>query len=344
MKLSVIVPAYKAEGSLRHCAASILQGAGGVPGLELELILVEDGSPDGTGAVCDALAAEDARITALHRPNGGAAAARNTGLAAAGGEYIAFVDADDELLPGVWAEVLPVLQAERPDLYDFGLRRKSGPPEVVECGPAGHYASLAALGEAELARLLTGTGVLVSPCAKCYRAALLQAGDQGPVRFDPALAINEDLLFNLAFLRRCGPVVFGPGAFYQYNDTGAGSLSRQLRDDLLTADAYIRPALLATLAALGLSEAAAARVADARRLHCAIAQFGLLAGRPGKLPRGRRAALLREIFAVPGARDTLLRDYRADPKRLLALPYRFCLRLRLPGLLAGYLWLKNHFL
>lgn len=345
MKLSVILPAYKAEGSLRHCAASILQGAGGPDGpegLELELILVEDGSPDGTGALCDALAAEDERITALHRPNGGAAAARNTGLAAASGEYIAFVDADDELLPGVWTSVLPVLQAERPDLYDFGLRRKSGP---IERGPAGRYPSLAALGEAGLTRLLTETGVLVSPCAKCYRAALLRGdGQNGPVRFDPALAINEDLLFNLCFLRRCGPVVFGPGAFYQYNDTGAGSLSRRLRDDLLDAEAYIRPALLDVLGALGLDDPAAGRIADARRLHCAIAQFGLLAGRPGRLPRGRRAALLREIFAAPGAREALLKIYRADPKRLLALPYRVCLRLRLPGLLTGYLGLKNRFL
>lgn len=334
MKISVILPAFKAEATLRGCVQSILQDAPA----DLELILVEDGSPDGTGRLCDELAAQDKRITALHRPNGGAAAARNTGLAAASGEYITFVDADDALLPGLWEAALPVLRAERPDLYGFGVRRADG---GLECGPAGAYACPGALGEETLARLLIHTGVLAAPYAKFYRAALLRQYD---ICFDEALAVNEDVLFNLRFLAVCGPLRFGPGAFYRYSNLEAGSLSRRLRDDLLAAEAYTRPAFAAALAAFGLPPDAAKRLTAQRQLHSARAQFGLLAGQKGRLPLSRRRQLLAEIFAVPGARAALLADYRADPNRLLALPYRFCLRLGLPGPLAVYCTAKQHFL
>lgn len=334
MKISVIVPAYRAGDTLRGCAGSILQNAPG----DLELILVDDGSPDGTGRLCDELAAKDRRVSALHRPNGGASAARNTGLEAARGEYIAFVDADDTLLPGLWQAALPVLAAERPDLYGFGVRRSDG---VLECGPAGGFARPGELGEEELGRLLVDTGVLAAPYAKFYRAELLR---RHHIRFDEALKINEDILFNLQVLAVCGPLRFGPGAFYRYSNEGAGSLSRRLRDDILIAEAYTRPAFEEALAALGLPGDAAGRLVLRRRLHCAKAQFGLLAGQKGRLPLGRRRQLLAEIFAVPGAREALLADYRADANRLLALPYRFCLRLNLPGPLAVYCAAKERFL
>ena len=97
--ISVIIPCYKAAATLRRAAASALAD---VPA-GLELLLVDDGSPDDTGALCDTLAAEDPRVRALHRPNGGAGAARNTGLDAARGDWVLFLDADDVLLPGLWA-------------------------------------------------------------------------------------------------------------------------------------------------------------------------------------------------------------------------------------------------
>ena len=120
MKVSVIIPCYRAEATLRRAVASALEGAPA----DLQLLLVEDGSPDGTGALCDQLAAGDARITALHRPNGGAGAARNTGLEAAQGDWVLFLDADDELLPGLWAalDALPVTDEA---MILFGLQRAS---------------------------------------------------------------------------------------------------------------------------------------------------------------------------------------------------------------------------
>ena len=93
--ISVIVPVYKAEAFLRKCTDSILHQTF----TDLELILVEDGSPDGSGALCDAIAAEDSRVRAFHQANDGVSSARNLGLREARGTYIAFADSDDWMEP-----------------------------------------------------------------------------------------------------------------------------------------------------------------------------------------------------------------------------------------------------
>ena len=94
-EISVIVPVYKAEAFLRKCTDSILTQSF----RELELLLVDDGSPDGSGALCDAIAAEDPRVRVFHQQNGGVSFARNLAMKNAAGRYLAFADADDWLAP-----------------------------------------------------------------------------------------------------------------------------------------------------------------------------------------------------------------------------------------------------
>lgn len=89
--ISVVVPVYKTEAYLRQCVDSLLIQTYS----HLEIILVDDGSPDGSGAVCDQYARRDARICVIHQKNGGVSAARNAGVQVATGQYIAFVDSDD---------------------------------------------------------------------------------------------------------------------------------------------------------------------------------------------------------------------------------------------------------
>ena len=93
--ISVVVPVYKTEAYLRQCVDSLLMQT--YP--NLEIILVDDGSPDGSGAVCDQYARRDARICVIHQKNGGVSAARNAGVQVATGQYIAFVDSDDWVDP-----------------------------------------------------------------------------------------------------------------------------------------------------------------------------------------------------------------------------------------------------
>lgn len=89
--ISVIIPIYKAEKYIEKCVRCVMSQTY----QNLEIILVDDGSPDESGAICETLAKEDARIRVIHKENGGAATARNAGLDIMTGEYIAFVDADD---------------------------------------------------------------------------------------------------------------------------------------------------------------------------------------------------------------------------------------------------------
>ncbi|MBQ3216024.1 MAG: glycosyltransferase [Oscillospiraceae bacterium] len=94
-KVSVVVPCYKVEQYLPQMIDSLL----GQTLRDLEIILVDDGSPDRSGAICDEYAAKDSRIRVIHKPNGGVGAARNDGLDAATGQWIIFCDSDDYLEP-----------------------------------------------------------------------------------------------------------------------------------------------------------------------------------------------------------------------------------------------------
>ena len=99
--ISVIVPIYKVEPYLDHCVGSIVAQTYE----KLEIILVDDGSPDNCPAMCDAWAAKDSRIKVIHKENGGLSDARNAGLAVATGEYISFIDSDDYIAPEFVAEL-----------------------------------------------------------------------------------------------------------------------------------------------------------------------------------------------------------------------------------------------
>ncbi|MBR6918161.1 MAG: glycosyltransferase family 2 protein [Clostridia bacterium] len=94
-KISVIVPVYKVEKYLDRCVSSILEQTFS----DFELILVDDGSPDKCGEMCDAYAEKDDRITVIHKENGGLSDARNAGIDIANGEYLSFVDSDDYVAP-----------------------------------------------------------------------------------------------------------------------------------------------------------------------------------------------------------------------------------------------------
>lgn len=105
-KISVIMAVYDARDLLPLAVQSVLAQTH----KNLELILVEDGSPNGCGELCDALAKNDPRIRVIHKPNGGAASARNAGLDAATGDYVGFVDSDDLVEPDFYAALLDALR------------------------------------------------------------------------------------------------------------------------------------------------------------------------------------------------------------------------------------------
>lgn len=117
--LSVIVPVYKVEKYLSGCIESILNQTY----KDLELILIDDGSPDGCPEICDKFAANDCRVTVVHKKNEGVSIARNTGLDIAAGKYIGFVDADDFVSPNMYETLINEIEKNKCDIaiagYDY---------------------------------------------------------------------------------------------------------------------------------------------------------------------------------------------------------------------------------
>ena len=124
---SVIVPVYNVEPYLRECADSIL--AQTFP--DFEMILVDDGSPDGCPAICDGYAAKDPRVSVIHRPNGGLAQARLSGLKQAKADYVCFVDSDDYVTPDWLETVHALIEQYDPDLVIHGYVRKMPDGRIV---------------------------------------------------------------------------------------------------------------------------------------------------------------------------------------------------------------------
>ena len=126
--LSIIVPVYNVENYLQKCIDSILAQTL----TDFELILVDDGSPDGCPALCDAAAAKDARVRVIHQKNGGLSAARNAGLDVARGAWIGFVDSDDYIAPEMYEKLYRAVQSTGADLAlcDYAKVDEAGVPCV----------------------------------------------------------------------------------------------------------------------------------------------------------------------------------------------------------------------
>lgn len=112
--VSVIIPVYKVEKYLSKCIASVVEQTY----RKLEIILVDDGSPDHCGEICDEWAEKDSRIRVIHKKNGGLSDARNSGLTATSGEFVAFVDSDDLIAPTMIEELLDVLIEKKADIVE----------------------------------------------------------------------------------------------------------------------------------------------------------------------------------------------------------------------------------
>lgn len=137
--ISIIVPIYKVEKYLEHCVKSILNQTV----KDIEVILVDDGSPDTCGEICDRLKTEDERIKVIHKPNGGLSDARNAGIDIAEGKYIGLVDSDDYIAPTMYEKLLKALEENEADasmcyacnIYDDDMEYKpckEGVTEVFE--------------------------------------------------------------------------------------------------------------------------------------------------------------------------------------------------------------------
>lgn len=116
--ISVIIPVYNVAAYLPTCIQSVLSQ----DYRTLEVVLVDDGSTDGSAEICDAYGRQDSRVKVIHQKNGGAANAKNTGLRAVSGDYLAFVDSDDYLEPGAFRHMASLLDQHDADVVQCSFR------------------------------------------------------------------------------------------------------------------------------------------------------------------------------------------------------------------------------
>ena len=216
MDISVIVPVYNVEKYLPKCIDSILAQTF----TNFELLLINDGSKDSSGTICDEYAAKDSRIRVFHKENGGVSAARNLGLDNAKGEWIAFVDSDD------WVDesyLMDLFQAadEKDMLVVQGLRYYSiENTETNICGfENGTYINndiLKAFSEKELHRF-------GGPVSKLYNKTLIE---QNQIQFNTEIHFGEDLLFMLNYIESISVVKFIANSNYSYKQLSGGLSNR----------------------------------------------------------------------------------------------------------------------
>ena len=130
VKLSIIVPIYNVERYLHKCVDSLLNQD--LSSEEYEIILVDDGSPDHCGEICEEYAAHYANVKVFHRENGGLSVARNTGIEVAKGEYVQFVDSDDYLEPNVLKALVENMEMDNLDVLRFNYQNVNERYEVFE--------------------------------------------------------------------------------------------------------------------------------------------------------------------------------------------------------------------
>ena len=213
--ISVIVPVYRVEDYLPRCLDGLLAQTHE----NLEILLVDDGSPDNCGAICDAYAARDARIRVIHQQNGGLSAARNAGLDAAAGDYIGFVDSDDYPLPAMYETLLKLLTGYAADIAQCNVAMNVE-NHVRQDAPIAVYAGGRALWEAAV------TDRISWPVwCNLYRAALWK-----DVRF-PVGLYYEDVLTFPQISARCTRLVRTAEKLYYYNrlETGIVRSAKNLR-------------------------------------------------------------------------------------------------------------------
>lgn len=234
-KISIVIPAYNIEKDLPRCLESILSQTHE----DLEVIVVNDGSSDGTAAVIDAFAARDGRIKAIHKENGGVTSARLRGVAEATGDYIGFVDGDDYIEPQMYARLLENLHAYHADISHCGYR-------MVFPSRVDWYYNTGKLTVQEekqgLYDLLEGRFVEPGLVCKLYRRELFAGLADW---MDTSLRINEDLLMNYYLFRQAESAVHEDVCPYHYIlRKGSVMVSRitehKLKDPLRVVETMLR--------------------------------------------------------------------------------------------------------
>ncbi len=227
MQYSVIVPVYNCIAYLRACVESVPR----MPGLEV--LLIDDGSTDGSGQLCDVLCGEYPFVRVTHQENGGVSAARNRGIREAKGEYFLFLDADDTLDAALLQPVLAQFPEAGADMAFFGICFDYYSKENLYRSNLLAYPKEGLLEKKQWQEdfyALFMENVLSPVWAKILKKEILLDNN---LQFDQQLFLYEDLEFVLRYLACCEKLLSVPQGIYHYRQSGSGASGRLRRIESL---------------------------------------------------------------------------------------------------------------
>lgn len=205
--LSIIIPVYKIQKNLlERCIESVINQIG--LNDEYEIILVDDGSPDDCGMICDLIANKYSAITSLHKQNGGLASARNYGMRHSKGEYITFLDADDWIEADFYSSILNEMKKNDADIGIGGICIDDGRKST----PIGEKSDLKVMNASRALRdMYQKKGFIWSVCDKIYKRESLNG-----LKFNERILYGEDSLFSFLSTSRSNLIVYVPSFGYHY--------------------------------------------------------------------------------------------------------------------------------
>ena len=208
--ISIIVPIYKAESFIHRCIDSVISQTY----KDWELLLIDDGSPDKSGAICDDYASNDSRIKVFHKQNGGVSSARNLGIENAQGEWTTFLDADDYILADFLSHLANRIQSGI-DLIISGSKRfgDSSLDNSIPCD-CEYESSLLIINKINVQQEdYVYHGTCSYPWGKLLKTSIIK---QQHLCFDTTMKVSEDTCFMLKYLNRINKVLFVKGGDYMY--------------------------------------------------------------------------------------------------------------------------------
>lgn len=213
MKISFIIPVFNCEKYLEECILSILSSSSD----EFEIVVINDGSTDGTAEICNNFSERDSRVMVYHINNSGVSAARNFGLNVAKGDYIWFVDSDDVINPEILTKVLPIIDGPNSfDLLSFGY-------VTFDRKIESHLSKTKVSSRTCYERsqdYLSSENITFSIWRNLFKREIIQTHN---ILFIPQLKYGEDILFSLEFFKFLNTVCILSeyGYFYRLHETSA---------------------------------------------------------------------------------------------------------------------------
>ena len=222
--ISIIVPVYNVSRYLSGCIESILNQEF----QDFELILVDDGSVDGSSKICDEYAGKDNRISVIHQKNEGVSSARNTGIENATGKYIAFVDADDTIEPNMYSTMVTKAEQSNLDyvLCDLKFLYREVTQNTSYSLPDNVLMNRDSVIHILLYSIYSNENIINSPCNKLYRLDLIR---NNQIRFLKRRRA-EDWLFNIRYLENAQSALYINEPLYNYVRNNESVMSRVLSE------------------------------------------------------------------------------------------------------------------